>query len=156
MCLLGSCFKQLPLPEHDYITHEAPKASHEYLVLASLSPFVMAHLNATHSEFIVCTDASDNCLGALDIPISQNIHRELWRHRKRRGWAAHLVGKAAEHIMACAPGLVQASCAENLIASWESRDAYAVGGPQREVIETGDFFEICSGPNAPLAKACIP
>ena len=88
---------------------------------------MMTHLDATHSGSLVCTDASDNCLGAVESTISKELHRELWRHRERRGWASHLVGKAAEHIMACAPELVQASFSEDLIATWESRDAYAVG-----------------------------
>ena len=91
----------------------------------------------------------------MESPISQNLHRELWRHRERRGWASHLVGKAAGHIIACAPELVQASFSEDLIASWETRDAFAVGGPQWELIETWDFLEICCGPNAPPTKACI-
>ena len=156
MCLLGSCFKQLARPEHDNLTHEVPKASREDLVLlASSSPFMMKHLNATHPESIVCTDASDNCLGAVESPISQNLHREHWRHREMRGWASHLVCKAAEHIIACASELVQARFSEDFIASWETRDAYAEGGPQRELIETWDFLEICCGPNAPLTKACI-
>ena len=131
LCLLGSCFKQLPRPEHNNITYEVPKASREDLVLlASLSPFLMTHLDATHFESIVCTDASDNCLGAVGSPISQNLHRELWRHRDRRGWASYLVGKAAEHIIACAPEFVQASCfprtllrvgRRGMLMLWEAR-----------------------------------
>ena len=87
--------------------------------------------------------------------MSKDLHRELWRHRERRGWASHLVGKAAEHIMAGAPELIQASFSEDLIATSESRDAYAVGGLQRTLIETWDFIEICSGPNASPTKACL-
>ena len=87
---------------------------------------MMTHLDATHSGFLVCTDASDNCLGAVESPISKDLHRELWRHSERRGWASHLVGEAAAHVMVCAPELIQASFSEDLIATGESRDAYAV------------------------------
>ena len=45
--------------------------------------------------------------------------------------------------------------AEDLIATWETCDVEALGGPQRALIESWGFLEICCGPNAPLTTACL-
>ena len=83
---------------------------------------MFTHLTAEHSDALVCTDSSDNCLGAVESPVSPDLHRELWRKRERRGWSTHLVGKAAEHVPAVAPELEKSLFAEELIATWKTRD----------------------------------
>ena len=78
MCLLGSCFKQLPRLDVYNVTYEIPKASREDLaLLACLSPFMFTHLTAEHSDALVCADSIDSCLGAVESPVSTDLHREL-------------------------------------------------------------------------------
>ena len=93
-------------------------------------------------------------MGAVETRVDPSLHRELWRHREKRGWVTHLVGQAAEHILACAPEQVVSDFADGLIASWEFRDADKIGGPQRTLIERWDYLEVCCGRNAPLISAC--
>ena len=155
MCMLGSCFKELPPVADDHFTYAIPKASREELVMLScMGPHMLTHLDAIHSSHLVCTDASDVCMGAVETLIDPTLHKELWRHRERRGWTTHLVGKAGEHILACAPGHEVSDFAGELVASWETRDADKIGGPQRTLIERWDYLELCCGKNAPLITSC--
>ena len=59
---------------------------------------MFTRLDAAHSDTLICTDASDDYLGAVEAGIDSNLHRELWRVRDRKGWSSHLVGGSAEYI----------------------------------------------------------
>ena len=104
MCVMGVCFKQLPPVSEDKYAFLLQKESKDELAMLScLYPLMFTHLDAAHSSSLVCTDASSRYIGAAEAPVSQSLHRELWRVRERKGWATHLVGRAAEYVMACAP-----------------------------------------------------
>ena len=63
------------------------------------------------------------------------------------------MGKAAEHVLACAPEFLKSGFAEDLLASWESREVDIIGGPQRALIETGLFGDLLW--SACAAEPCL-
>ena len=119
MCLLGSCFKQLPPVTDDHYSYSIPKASREELALLScMGPHMPTRLDASHLSKLICTDASDVCMGAIETKIDPVLHKELWLHREKQGWTTHIVGKTAEHILSCAPEHVISDLAEEPLGSW--------------------------------------
>ena len=100
MCLLGDSFKQLPHFTDDSRVYKMQKETSEDLTMLSIAaPFMFTHLQATHSNHLICTDVSTTHLGAVRAPVHPSLHRELWRLRNRKGWAGHLVGVAAECVL---------------------------------------------------------
>ena len=91
MCLLGSCLKELPPLTEDNVVYELPVHSRDDLVLAAcFSPFMFSHSGATHSDALICTDASDTHTAATASPTPKTLSQELWRLRERRGRSSHL------------------------------------------------------------------
>ena len=157
MCLLGSCFKDLPPIKDDNIVYNLPVGSRDDLVLsACFAPLMFSHLGATHSDSLICTDASDTHIAATAAPSTTNLSQELWRVRERRGWSAHLVGKATEYVLACGSEREVAEIGEELLGAWAdlSRGGRAVPDPPRQLVERFDFLELCCGRSSPLIKAC--
>ena len=61
-------------------------------------------------------------------------YRELWRARESKGWATHLVGRAAEYVMVCAPEKSASRFGEDLIATWrEDGERDPVFDPGRSI-----------------------
>ena len=103
-------------------------------------------LDLAHSDTLICTDASDDYLWAVEAGIVSNLHRELWRVRDRKGWSSHLVGGSAKYILARG-GEKEANELEAAIVS-------SVEDPQRALVETFDYLEVCCGRKAVMISAC--
>ena len=154
MCLLGDSFKQLPKIDDDAKVYAIPKETREDLAMLSVAaPFMFTHLNATHSDRLICTDASTTHLGAVDAPVHPKAHRELWRLRNRKGWVGHLVGMAAEWVFAKGGERSAALLGEELLEGWDMPRDVIRGGPSRQLVESWDYLEVCCGRNSVLCNA---
>ena len=155
MCLLGDSFKQLPKVEDDARVYKMPRETREELTMLSIAaPFMFTHLSATHSDRLVCTDASTTHLGAVSAPVHEGLHRELWRLWNRKGWAGYLVGEAAEYVFARAPEREASGLAEELLNEWGAGCTKSSGVPVCQLVETWDSMEIRCGENAVMMTAC--
>ena len=77
------------------------------------------------------------------------------RLRERRGWSAHLVGKATEYVLACGAERDVAEIGEELLGAWADlgRSGRAGADPLRHLVERFDFIELCCGKFSPLIRA---
>ena len=88
----------------------------------------------------------------VSTPLSASVARELWRHRDRRGTYTKLQGRWGDLVL-------QADAAPVLPADPDpdgDGDDLPFGsapGPERILVETFDFIEICCGQRSPLVKA---
>ena len=158
MCVLGSCFKQLPPVAQDKEVYELAKESRDELAMLScLYPLMFTHLDATFGRELICTDASNRYIGAASASVAENLHRELWRIRERRGWSTHMVRKAAEYVLASSSDKEASQFGEDLVATWrEPRERnFEALEPGRSLVERWDYIELCCGPNTPLLDACL-
>ena len=80
---------------------------------------MFTHLAATHSDKLICTDASTSYLGAVSAPVDPRLHKDLWRCRNRKGWIGHLVGEAAEWVVAKGHEKAAAELGEELVSDWD-------------------------------------
>ena len=124
-------------------------------MLSRAAPFIFTHLDAMHSNELVCTDASDDYLGAVSAGCDPHLHGELWRLRNRKGWSSHLVGTAAEYIIARAGERDADDLQGAIVSAWdEERSKSRRAEPQRSLIETWDYLEVCCGRRAVMITAC--
>ena len=150
--------------EEDNFTYRIPRSTRDDLAMLSCAaPFMFTRLDAAHSDTLICTDASDDYLGAVEAGIDSNLHRELWRVRDRKGWSSHLVGGSAEYIYIYIYIYILARGGEKeadeleaaIVSSWEeARSAGSVEDPKRALVETFDYLEVCCGRKAVMISAC--
>ena len=129
------------------------KRFEDLAVLSVAVPFMFTHLTATHSDKLICTDASSYHLGAVSAPVDSRLHKELWRLRNRKGWVGHLVGEAAECAFAKGHEKAAAELGEELLSDWDAQHVSSVGGPARHFVESWDYVERCCGNDAFLIDA---
>ena len=140
----------------DHEVYSMPKETREDLLMLSIAaPFMFTHLRAEQSARLICTDASTEKLGAVEAPVDPRLHGELWRQRNRRGWVGHLVSAEAEYIFARGAERVSADLGETLLDQWDSERQAALGGVQRQLVETFDYLEVCCGRNSVMVDACM-
>ena len=65
-----------------------------------------------------------------------------------------MVGEAAEFIFAKGSEKAATELGESLLSDWDARRCATVGGPERHLVESWDYVEVCCGRNAVLINAC--
>ena len=156
LCLLWECFRALPDlaggAAADSVVFELPAAvRQELVVLAAMAPAMTSNVRAHPSSTLLATDASDDAIAAVRAPISQELHRELWRVRDRKGWPTHLLGRHGEWLHARGSDRDRADLGESLHA--ELLQAQACD-PERSLVEYFDVMEVFTGPRGPFLQAC--
>ena len=66
--------------------------------LAILAPLMCINIRASSATELMCSDASPFALGSVTTPIPEEVSRELWRHRDRRGHYTWLYGPVAASL----------------------------------------------------------
>ena len=152
LCLLWHAFRALPDPAADAEVFELSAGVwKELVVLAAMAPAMTANVRAHPSRTLVATGASDDALAAVIAPIGQELHRELWRVRDRRGWPTHLLGQHGEWLHARGSERDRSDLDGLLLA--DLRQAQRTD-PERALVERFDAMEVFSGPRGPLLQAC--
>ena len=150
--------------------HEVVRLPHsvrrELWMAAILAPLMVSNMAATFMEDIVCSDASPFGEGAASARVPKSLVTELWRHRERRGGYTRVMTQWAVQLRLA--GLKEEATEVHLAESSAAADADqqqqqqqgmapdAFGttpSPQRVLIETFDFVEICCGQRSPLIEA---
>ena len=155
MCLFSSIFQFVGQPtDSDHVVVRLPHSvCRELKLSAVLAPVMVSNLAAAFTDRLVCSDASPFGEGAASAQVPVPVVRELWRHRERRGaytrvfthWAAQLrlaglKEEAMEHQELEQQGL-------------EADRFGSSPSPERILIETFDYLEICCGGRSPLVEA---
>ena len=154
MCILGSSFNELPSVDRDREVYRLPPGSQDDLALAAcFAPLMFTHLQARHSHELICTDASDHYIAAVSAKAPEALCKELWRLRERKGWSAHLVGRATEYVMSCGDERAVADINEALVELWTAPPKGGHNSVPRSLVERFDYLELCCGKGSPMIKA---
>ena len=154
MCILGSSFKELPSVDRDREVYRLPPKFRDDLALAAcFAPMMFTHLQARHSHELICTDASDHYIAAVSAKAPEALCKELWRLRERKGWSAHLVGRATEYVMSCGDERAVADVNEALVELWTAPPKGGHISVPRSLVERFDYLELCCGRGSPMIKA---
>ena len=147
LCILDRSFKDQPsVPDDDKVFKVSIKHATEMLILAVLAPLLVAEADAGFSDLIFCSDAPLARGVACKAHVPVAVHREIYRHRERRGAYTFLHSAAAQRVWASGSELEQAELAE-AIEPLEGPD------PERLLAERFDVICVCCGVNAPLLTA---
>ena len=86
LALLQLSYKRLPPIDEPHIVRTlSAREANEYAQLAILSPLMVTDIAADYAPRVIATDASDVKGAAVVAAVPEAVHRELWRHRERRG-----------------------------------------------------------------------
>jgi hypothetical protein len=153
LCLLDGLYRELgtvdPLVE-PVVVQLSSSAASELSLLIALSPLMCADLRLPHSDVIVATDASEEGLAGCLAPVSPALHSECWRVRDRRGRPTRLEPEAS------GPEARRRSLRRSAYGVLDEDPDFPESGqvgPDRVLIETFDFIEVCCGPRHPLSDA---
>jgi hypothetical protein len=122
-----------------------PASRRPLKMLAELEPCMVANLAADFANRIVASDASPFGEGAIAAHVPRRLAAKLWRHRDRRGaysrlrstWSSALrLAELHEDVDDLEP-----DC-------WGTSPR-----PERVLLETFDFVEICGGQRSSLSAA---
>ena len=147
LSLLYAVFQFLgPVTPQDDVVVDLPQPVRmELKRVAALASLAVTNLAADWVPDVVATDASNFGVGVSLALVPEPIQREMWRHRDRRGKYTRMYGQWSQRLKLA--GL------DDDADALES-DLYGTApSPQRVLIETFDFVELCCGPNAPLMAA---
>ena len=85
--------------EHPYrVFALSARSCNELTLLAVLSPTMTTNIKAQFSDLLVCSDASDTLTAHCTSQVGETVHRELWRHRDRKGGYSALQGRLASFL----------------------------------------------------------
>ena len=148
MSLLSATYLFLgPVADKELVVERLPHSVCEELkLLAVLAPLMATNLEADFPDRIVSSDASPFADGAASAELPKVVQAELWRHRDRRGAYTRVFGHWATRLRL-----------SGLREEADAMEADAFGtapSPERILIETFDFVEICCGTRSPLSEAC--
>ncbi len=153
LCLLDGLYRELGTVDslvEPLVVQLSACAASDLSLLIALSPLMCADLRLPHSDVIVATDASEEGLAGCVAPVSPVLYAECLRVRDRRGRPPRLEPEAT------AAGARRRSLRRSAFAVLdEDPDLPEPGqvGPDRVLIETFDFIEVCCGPRHPLSDA---
>ena len=103
------------------------------------------------SRRLANADASDDRLAFCSAEVPELAHQLLWRHRARRGGRSWLCSRAQAVLKKQGAGDVVQEVEEVFC---DQADEERAPTPERILVESFDYFEVCSGPDAPLSAAC--
>ena len=132
-------------PEEDTVVSLPTSVVDELLAAGLWLGIASSNLSAVFHDTLLATDASTFGEGVAEAKLPTAVARELWRHRDRRGGYTRLHPGIASHVMEAAGG--------DLAAGDDDLPLGSLPSPERVLIETFDFIEICSGSRAPLSAA---
>lgn len=117
----------------------------ELKTVGVLAGLMVSNLGADFADRIVCSDASPYAEGAVAAAVPRAVQQELWRHRERRGAYTRVYGHWASQLRL-------AGLKADAEALEEDRHGTSPS-PERVLIETFDFVEVCCGTRSPLCDA---
>ena len=117
----------------------------ELTVAAVWLAVATANLSAAFHDSLLATDASTYGEGVAEASVTPALARELWRHRDRRGGYTRLQPDLAAQL--------REAGMRDLEGGADDLPFGASPSPERVLVETFDFIEVCSGPRAPLSAA---
>lgn len=144
-CILQESFRRLPHNDDSNTVYRMPpKAINELLLLALLAPLLFTDTRVAYTNRVGASDASPFGEAGTVAAICPDLHAHFWRHRERRGAHTHLYGRVAEEVLA--------GGTDKRISDLEEYLASTFPDPERSLVETFDFVEVCCGIKAPLSS----
>ena len=109
LCVLDGLFGGLAGPSEDRegegsVTQMSGAQRDELALLSVLAPLMETNLRAAVQPQLYTCDASPDGAGGTVTGLSEQVARELWRHRERRGFAAALEQYEALYLKATGRG----------------------------------------------------